>query len=65
MSRRQFCELGHFLLKQREAGSLLLLGHTDSATATAGGFGVLTTHTQTEKDQTEGEINQTGHLMSF
>lgn len=26
---------------------LLLLGHTDGTTATAGGLGVLTTHTQT------------------
>lgn len=38
-----------FLLKQREAGSLLLLGHTDGATTTAGGLGVLTAHTQTAK----------------
>lgn len=39
-----------FLLKQREAGTLLLLGHTHSATTTAGGLCVLTAHTQTERE---------------
>lgn len=34
-------------MKQGKQGSLLLLGHTDSATTTAGGLGVLTAHTQT------------------
>lgn len=37
------------LLKQREAGSLLLLGHAHGATTSAGGLGVLTAHTQTER----------------
>lgn len=39
-----------FLLKQREAGTLLLLGHTHGATTTAGGLCVLAAHTQTEKE---------------
>lgn len=40
------------LLKQKEV-SLLLLGHTDGATTTAGGLGVLTTHTQTAGERKE------------
>lgn len=40
-----------FLLKQREAGTLLLLGHTHSATTTASGLCVLTAHTQTARER--------------
>lgn len=49
--REHFVNCG-VLLKQREAGSLLLLGHADGATTTAGGLGVLAAHTQTAGRET-------------
>ena len=43
------------LLKQGQARGLLLLGHTDSATAAAGGLCVLTSHTQAAGKQKTGQ----------
>lgn len=60
LAHRRFVNCGVLLKQKGKQGSLLLLGHTDSATTTAGGLGVLTTHTQTgrRKKREKGGVNQ-------
>lgn len=54
-----FCGPCVFLLKPKGGSrdSLLLLGHTDGATATARGLGVLATHTQAARHNNNSVIN--------
>lgn len=48
------CELWCFIETKGKQGTLLLLGHTDSATTAAGGLCVLTANTQTAKRRKRG-----------